>query len=123
MATRELAHRPAGAETLPDVSASWVAAIPEARRRHLRARLWVGAALTAGTLVVGGVTRLIESGLSIVDWAPIVGTVPPLNDTDWQEAFARYRQYPEYERFRPRMTLSVFKFISSGNTRIGCSDA
>lgn len=90
---------------------SWVEEIPEARRRHLRIWLWVGAALTALTLVVGGITRLTESGLSIVDWAPIVGSVPPLSDADWQEAFARYQQYPEYRELRPDMTLSDFKFI------------
>jgi len=73
--------------------------------------LWTGAALTATTLVVGGITRLTESGLSIVDWAPIVGAVPPLNDADWHEAFARYQQYPEYVKLRPGMTLSEFKVI------------
>lgn len=90
---------------------SWVEEIPPARRRHLRIWLWIGAALTALTLVVGGITRLTESGLSIVDWAPIVGSVPPLNDADWQEAFARYQQYPEYVKLRPEMTLSEFKYI------------
>ncbi len=90
---------------------TWVEEIPEERRRRLRIWLWVGAALTACTLIVGGITRLTESGLSIVDWAPIVGAVPPLNDADWQEAFARYQQYPEYVKLRPDMTLSEFKQI------------
>jgi len=99
-----------GAPAAP-AAVSWVEAIPPARRRHLRLWLWIGAALTALTLVVGGITRLTESGLSIVDWAPIVGSVPPLNDADWQEAFARYQQYPEYVKLRPDMTLSEFKFI------------
>jgi cytochrome c oxidase assembly protein subunit 15 len=73
--------------------------------------LWAGAGLTAATLVIGGITRLTESGLSIVDWAPIVGAVPPLSDADWHEAFARYQQYPEYVKLRPDMTLSEFKQI------------
>jgi len=90
---------------------SWVAEIPAERRRHLRIWFWAGAALTASTLVVGGITRLTESGLSIVDWAPIVGSIPPLNDADWREAFARYQQYPEYVQLRPDMTLSEFKQI------------
>lgn len=90
---------------------SWVEEIPADRRRRLRIWLWIGAALTASTLIVGGITRLTESGLSIVDWAPIVGAVPPLNDADWQEAFARYQQYPEYVTLRPDMTLSEFKQI------------
>ncbi len=100
-------------ETLPvDTNAAWwVEAIPAHRRRQLRIWLWIGAALTASTLVVGGITRLTESGLSIVDWAPIVGSVPPLNDADWREAFARYQQYPEYLKLRPDMTLSEFKQI------------
>jgi cytochrome c oxidase assembly protein subunit 15 len=90
---------------------SWVEEIPETRRRHLRIWLWIGAALTFLTVIVGGITRLTESGLSIVDWAPIVGAVPPLNEQDWQDAFARYQQYPEYVQLRPDMTLSEFKFI------------
>jgi len=113
MATQGLAHQPAMAERLNADSGepSWVEAIPEARRRHLRIWLWIGAALTACTLVVGGITRLTESGLSIVDWAPIVGSVPPISDADWQEAFSRYQQFPEYEKLRPDMTLSEFKQI------------
>jgi len=89
----------------------WVEEIPANRRRHLRIWLWLGAALTAFTLVIGGITRLTESGLSIVDWAPIVGSVPPISDAQWHEAFARYQQYPEYIKLRPDMTLSEFKFI------------
>jgi len=89
----------------------WVEEIPANRRRHLRIWLWLGAALTAFTLVIGGITRLTESGLSIVDWAPIVGSIPPISDAQWHEAFARYQQYPEYIKLRPDMTLSEFKFI------------
>lgn len=111
MATQGLVHQPAVAEAAHAPAPSWVASIPEARRRHLRVWLWTGAALTASTLVIGGITRLTESGLSIVDWAPIVGSVPPLNDADWREAFARYQQYPEYAKLRPDMTLSEFKYI------------
>jgi cytochrome c oxidase assembly protein subunit 15 len=90
---------------------AWVEEIPRQRRRHLRIWLLIGAALTMLTVIVGGITRLTESGLSIVDWAPIVGAVPPLNDQDWQDAFARYQQYPEYAQLRPDMTLSDFKYI------------
>jgi cytochrome c oxidase assembly protein subunit 15 len=113
MATQSIVHQQAVSESPAGHSdaASWVAAIPPERRRHLRIWLWTGAALTASTLVVGGITRLTESGLSIVDWAPIVGSVPPLSHADWQEAFARYQQYPEYVKLRPSMTLSDFKYI------------
>jgi cytochrome c oxidase assembly protein subunit 15 len=111
MAIQSLAQPPAISNAQPGASPAWVDAIPTARRRHLRVWLWTGAALTAATLVIGGITRLTESGLSIVDWAPIVGAIPPLNETDWQEAFARYQQYPEYVKLRPDMTLSEFKSI------------
>lgn len=111
MAIQGLAVRPAVAEAPPEPAPSWVAELPPARRRHLRWWLWLGAGLTASTLVVGGITRLTESGLSIVDWAPIVGAVPPLNDAAWHEAFARYQHYPQYVILRPDMTLAEFKHI------------
>lgn len=111
MAIQRLAVKPAVAEAPPEHAPSWVAALPAARRRHLRWWLWLGAGLTASTLVVGGITRLTESGLSIVDWAPIVGAIPPLNDAGWHEAFARYQRYPQYAILRPDMTLAEFKHI------------
>jgi cytochrome c oxidase assembly protein subunit 15 len=111
MATPGLVHQPSVAKAVSEGSPSWVDAIPEARRRHLRIWLWTGAALTASTLVVGGIARLTKSGLSIVDWAPIDGSVPPMSDADWHEAFARYQQYPEYVKLRPDMTLPEFKYI------------
>lgn len=81
------------------------------RRAHLAAWLWSGAALTFVILVVGGITRLTQSGLSMVDWEPIVGVVPPIGDAQWHEVFERYRQFPEYQRLRAGMTLDEFKFI------------
>lgn len=95
----------------PLPSADWRRALPEARRRRLRRWLWSGAGLTFLILVVGGITRLTQSGLSIVDWDPIVGVVPPLSHAEWQEAFARYRQFPEYQKLRQGMTLGEFQFI------------
>jgi cytochrome c oxidase assembly protein subunit 15 len=111
MAAQWLVHRPTVAEAPPEGAPSWVEAIPAVRRRHLRVWLWLGAELTASTLVVGEITRLTEAGLSIVDWAPIVGAVPPLNDAAWHEAFARYQHYPEDVKLRPDMTLTEFKYI------------
>jgi heme a synthase len=81
------------------------------RRNHLQTWLWTGAVLTFLTLVIGGITRLTQSGLSIVDWQPIMGVIPPLSDAGWQEAFDRYRQFPEYQQLRQGMSLSEFKFI------------
>ncbi|HEY0115474.1 MAG TPA: COX15/CtaA family protein, partial [Allosphingosinicella sp.] len=62
-------------------------------------------------IVVGGITRLTESGLSITRWDPVTGAIPPLNDADWQAAFDLYRQSPQYEQVNRGMTLADFKFI------------
>ena len=89
----------------------WRSELSEPKRRRLRAWLWSGAGLTFLILVIGGITRLTESGLSMVDWNPIVGVVPPLTHADWEAAFARYREFPEYQKLRPGMTLAEFRFI------------
>ncbi|MGH6717710.1 MAG: COX15/CtaA family protein [Alphaproteobacteria bacterium] len=83
---------------------------PEYRRRVV---LWLGgcAALVVAMIVLGGVTRLTESGLSIVEWRPITGVVPPLGDAAWAEAFAAYQDYPEYRIVNTGMTLAEFKTI------------
>jgi heme a synthase len=62
-------------------------------------------------VVVGGITRLTESGLSITEWRPIAGALPPLNQADWDEAFALYKATPEYQQINRGMSLSAFKFI------------
>jgi heme a synthase len=89
----------------------WSLTIPASRRRPLRIWLWSIAAMTLAVLVVGGITRLTQSGLSIVDWRPLMGVIPPLSDAQWQETFEQYRQYPEYQLLRRGMTLDEFKFI------------
>lgn len=94
-----------------DAAADWRVAIPGPVRRRLRAWLWSIAAMTLAVLVVGGITRLTQSGLSIVDWKPLVGAVPPLTEARWVETFDRYRQYPEYRQLRRGMTLDEFKVI------------
>lgn len=68
-------------------------------------------ALVFAMVVVGGVTRLTHSGLSIVEWQPIVGTLPPLDEAAWQETFAKYKQTPEYRLVNPGMSLEGFKGI------------
>jgi cytochrome c oxidase assembly protein subunit 15 len=62
-------------------------------------------------VVVGGITRLTESGLSITRWEPVSGAIPPLNDADWQAAFDLYKQSPQYEQVNRGMSLGDFKFI------------
>lgn len=91
--------------------ADWRLAIPESRRRWLRGWFWSIAAFTLAVLIVGGITRLTRSGLSIVEWNPIMGVIPPLGEAQWQEAFDRYRQFPEYQQLRRGMSLDEFKFI------------
>ena len=73
--------------------------------------LFTGCILTALMVIIGGVTRLTESGLSMTDWQLISGAIPPLNEVDWQEAFDEYKQFPEYQKVNKGMSLSEFKFI------------
>src|SRR5687767_153641 len=68
-------------------------------------------ALVFAIVVVGGITRLTRSGLSITEWQPILGALPPLSDADWQLAFDKYRQTPEYMQVNKGMTLEAFKRI------------
>ncbi|MCL4213824.1 MAG: COX15/CtaA family protein [Gemmatimonadales bacterium] len=63
------------------------------------------------TVVVGGATRLTESGLSITEWKPVTGVVPPLSEAQWEEEFAKYRRIPQYAQMNPDMDLAGFKRI------------
>lgn len=62
-------------------------------------------------VVIGGITRLTQSGLSIVEWKPISGIIPPLSQEEWQETFQKYRESPEFIHYRKNFTLSDFKKI------------
>ncbi len=62
-------------------------------------------------VVVGGITRLTHSGLSIVEWQPIVGALPPLDDGAWQETFRKYQETPQFRQVNPDMDLAGFKRI------------
>ncbi|MEO8849055.1 MAG: COX15/CtaA family protein, partial [Casimicrobiaceae bacterium] len=87
---------------------------PSVGTRDARAvALWllVCCALVYAIVVVGGVTRLTHSGLSITEWQPIVGTLPPLDVADWQQAFAKYQLTPEFRDVNHAMTLDEFKGI------------
>ena len=70
-----------------------------------------GCALIFVMVVVGGVTRLTHSGLSISNYKLISGTIPPMNDVEWQAAFNLYKQYPEYQKLNSHFTLQDFKDI------------
>ena len=75
--------------------------------------LMCAAALVFAMVVVGGITRLTESGLSITEWKPITGALPPLNEASWLSEFEKYKQIPEYTQISgpAGMTLAEFKFI------------
>ncbi len=75
--------------------------------------LWVMAAMVVVMVVVGGITRLTESGLSITEWKPIMGALPPLNEAQWLAEFEAYKQIPEYQLVTgpAGMTLADYKFI------------
>ncbi len=79
--------------------------------RRIAAWLIAVCALVFAIVVLGGVTRLTRSGLSIVEWQPIVGTLPPLTSADWEAHFLKYQQTPEYRQVNPGMDLEGFKGI------------
>jgi heme a synthase len=76
-------------------------------------RIWLltVAALVFAMIVVGGATRLTDSGLSITEWQPLLGAIPPLGEADWLAAFAKYKTIPEYDIVNSGMSLNEFKFI------------
>ena len=82
-----------------------------ANRCLVRRWLYCVCLLVFAMVVVGGITRLTDSGLSITEWKPILGAIPPLSDWDWLEAFDKYQQIPEYRLINHDMSLSEFKFI------------
>jgi cytochrome c oxidase assembly protein subunit 15 len=82
-----------------------------ARPRAIANWLLAVAFLVFLMVVVGGITRLTESGLSITEWRPISGALPPLSAADWEEAFALYKATPEYQQINRGMSLAAFKFI------------
>ncbi|EXJ89537.1 cytochrome c oxidase assembly protein subunit 15 [Capronia epimyces CBS 606.96] len=86
--------------TLPDTSSNTVA-------------YWLlgSAASVFGIVVFGGLTRLTESGLSITEWKPVTGSLPPMSEEDWEAEFAKYRSSPEFHLLNSRMTLEEFKSI------------
>lgn len=69
------------------------------------------AAVILGMILLGGVTRLTNSGLSMVEWKPLVGIIPPLSEQAWQETFDKYRLFPEYQKVNRGMSLDEFKSI------------
>lgn len=80
-------------------------------RRAIALWLLACAVMVFAMVVVGGLTRLTHSGLSIVEWKPVIGALPPLNDTEWLAEFEKYKQTPEYQQVNRGMDLAGFKGI------------
>lgn len=78
---------------------------------YVRAWLFFMAALIFCMVIVGGATRLTDSGLSITEWKPLLGAIPPMTEAHWLEAFEKYKQIPEYQQVNKGMTLQEFEFI------------
>jgi cytochrome c oxidase assembly protein subunit 15 len=97
MAMADIATEPAGGQ--------------EAHRRAVRLWLWCVAGLIFAMVVVGGATRLTESGLSIVEWKPVTGAVPPLSEAAWHIEFDKYKAIPQYQLVNKGMSLDDFKTI------------
>ncbi|MCF3639488.1 COX15/CtaA family protein [Rhizobium sp. TRM95111] len=83
----------------------------DANRRLVRGWLAVVLFVLFALVLVGGATRLTESGLSITEWKPIHGVIPPLTAAEWDEEFALYRRIPQYEQLNSGMTVEAFKTI------------
>lgn len=73
--------------------------------------LWSGAAFVFLMVIIGGITRLTGSGLSMSDWNLIMGTLPPLSESEWTASFQQYKQFPEYQQVNMGITLGEFKQI------------
>jgi len=82
-----------------------------AYRRAIRLWLYAVAALVLAMVLVGGATRLTESGLSITQWQPVMGALPPLDEAQWQAEFENYQAIPQYRELNRGMNLSAFKTI------------
>ena len=79
--------------------------------RRVSIWLWIGVIMVIVQIVLGGITRLTDSGLSITDWEPIMGVVPPMSPEVWQEKFELYKATPQYRLINEGMSMSSFKLI------------
>ena len=87
--------------------------------KSVRIWLFVGLVMVFVQVIVGGITRLTESGLSITKWEVVSGTLPPMTDAAWDIEFELYKNTPQYREINEGMELVDFKFIYFGNTFIG----
>jgi cytochrome c oxidase assembly protein subunit 15 len=94
-----------------DPTMNSVPIVADRDRRAIRTWLLAVAALVFAMVAVGGATRLTESGLAIVEWQPVAGVWPPLNEAEWQAQFDKYKTIPQYQTLNPGMSLDAFKTI------------
>ncbi|WP_299904276.1 heme A synthase [uncultured Paracoccus sp.] len=99
------------AVTRPVATKGVIDAAPKGARRAIRAWLVVLFVMVAVMIALGGATRLTGSGLSITEWAPVTGTLPPMDEAKWQAEFEAYQQIPQFTEVNPDMDLAGFKQI------------
>lgn len=99
--------------TTTEVKAPPIASQTDIENNRFWLRVWLYVVLITlfALIVVGGATRLTGSGLSITEWKPIHGIIPPLNEAEWLEEFDKYRQIPQYQQINRGMSLDAFKVI------------
>ena len=85
--------------------------LEDSARRQVAAWLLLCCAMIFAMVIVGGATRLTGSGLSMVEWDPVFGVLPPLNQEEWEDVFSKYRESPEYQQVNIGMDLEGFKSI------------
>ncbi|CAG7989590.1 unnamed protein product [Penicillium salamii] len=102
---------PTVAEAIEEGAAKSKSSFPKISDKAVAYWLLGSAASVFGIVVFGGLTRLTESGLSITEWRPVTGSLPPMNAEHWESEFAKYRASPEFQLLNPNMTLSEFKSI------------
>ena len=105
----------------PREERSMMTATREFHARAIGLWLYAVAALVFAMVLVGGATRLTESGLSITEWKPVMGTLPPLGERGWQAEFEKYQAIPQYRELNRGMSLERSRPSIGGNGRIGCS--
>ncbi|KAJ5727296.1 hypothetical protein N7493_005116 [Penicillium malachiteum] len=108
---RRSAAAPGVANTIEGTATKVKPGMPEVSHKSVAYWLLASAASVFGIVVFGGLTRLTESGLSITEWRPVTGSLPPMNDEDWESEFAKYRASPEFKMLNSKMGLSEFKSI------------
>ncbi len=80
-------------------------------RRYITIWLITACVMILSMVVIGGITRLTQSGLSMVEWKPVTGVIPPMSQEAWEKEFDLYKEFPQYQKVNYHMTLEEFKFI------------